>query len=237
MSTALKRIMNKDMKMIQKMDLKSLGIYVQFDEENILKARAMIIGPPDTPFENGILFFLIEFPTNYPYSPPKISYFSNSRYRIHPNLYVGKSKDNYLGKVCLSIINTWSGPQWTTVMHIGSILLSVQSLLCENPLHNEPGFENETGERNDNYNRIVLYDTFQNLILANGFEIPEEFSIFKNDIQNHLIEKKDKIQSKIDQLAKETPNKIKIILNIYGITMILDYKKLSNSIASKLNLI
>ena len=197
----------------------------------------MIIGPPNTPFENGILFFLIEFPTNYPYSPPKISYFSNSRYRIHPNLYVGKSKDNYFGKVCLSIINTWSGPQWTTVMHIGSILLSIQSLLCENPLHNEPGFENETGERNDNYNRVVMYDTFQNLILSHGFRIPEEFNIFKNEIMNHLMEKKDTIKSKIDQLAKETPNKIKIILNIYSISMILDYKKLSNSITSKLNLI
>ena len=72
MTAAVKRIMNKDMKMIHKMNLESLGIYIQFDEENVLKARAMIIGPPGTPFENGVLFFLIDFPNNYPYSPPKV---------------------------------------------------------------------------------------------------------------------------------------------------------------------
>ena len=237
MTAAVKRIMNKDMKMIHKMNLESLGIYIQFDEENVLKARAMIIGPPGTPFENGVLFFLIDFPNNYPYSPPKVSYFSYSRYRIHPNLYVGKSRDNYLGKVCLSIINTWSGPQWTTVMHIGSVLLSIQSLLCENPLHNEPGFENEIGERNDNYNKVVMYDTFQNLISVNALNPPQEFSIFKEEIAKHLQNKKEDIQKKIEQFTKEEPKRIKIVLNIYNISIILDYKKLSNAINSQLNLI
>ena len=164
---AMKRIMNKDMKNITKMNLSDLGIHVNFDEENIMKATAIIIGPKDTPYENGILYFIIEFPYNYPYSPPKVGYLSHSRYRIHPNLYVGRSHDNFVGKVCLSSINTWSGPKWTTVMHIGSILLSIQSLLCNDPLHNEPGFENEVGKRNDLYNTIVEYDTYNHLILKN----------------------------------------------------------------------
>ena len=83
---AIKRIVNKDMKEIQKMNLSELGIHIEFNEENMMKATAIIIGPKDTPYENGILYFLIEFPTNYPFSPPKIGYLSSSRYRIHPNL-------------------------------------------------------------------------------------------------------------------------------------------------------
>lgn len=231
MSTnAIKRIVNRDLKEIHKMDLPKLDIHVQFNEDNMLEARAIIIGPKDTPFDNGILYFLIEFPNNYPFSPPKVSYISHSRYRIHPNLYVGKSHENFKGKVCLSIINTWSGPKWTTVMHLGSVLLSIQSLLCANPLHNEPGFEKETGIRNDTYNQVVEYDTFQNLILNNAFKIHPEFIGFKGIIDEHIQRKKDNIKMKVSQLSKKYPKEIKISLNIYNISMIINYRKLQQKV-------
>ena len=230
---AIKRIMNKDMKEIHKMKLSELGIHIDFCEEDITKATAVIIGPKDTPYENGILYFLIEFPTNYPFSPPKIGYISSSRYRIHPNLYVGKSQDNFVGKVCLSAINTWSGPKWTTVMHIGSILLSVQSLLCNNPLHNEPGFESEVGQRNDYYNMIVEYDTYNHLIRKNGFEIHPLFISFKDSIEDHLKKEKDNILSKIDTLCSKYPKPSKISLNVYNIVMSIDYHQLKKEIIER----
>ena len=103
MKKALIRIMKKDVKSIIDNKLSDKGIYIEFNEENMLEANAIIIGPKDTPYENGILYFVINFPKNYPFSPPKINYLSQSRYRIHPNLYVGNPSDNFLGKVCLSI--------------------------------------------------------------------------------------------------------------------------------------
>ena len=230
---AIKRILNKDIKEIHKMKLDDLGIHIEFDEENMLRARAIIMGPENTPYENGILYFIIEFPNNYPFYPPKIGYLSSSRYRIHPNLYVGKSHDNFIGKVCLSSINTWSGPKWTTVMHIGSILLSIQSLLCNNPLHNEPGFEGETGERNDLYNRIVEYDTYNHLIRKNGFEIHPLFIYFKPIIDNHFLEKKDKILNQLEKLSKQYNKTEKISLNIYNIMMIIDYQSLKVELGQK----
>ena len=33
------------------------------------------------------------------------------------------------GKVCLSILGTWSGPSWTHTMDITIVLLTIQSLL------------------------------------------------------------------------------------------------------------
>ena len=85
MKAALKRIMNIDMKRLNENSLESQGIYIIFDESNILKAKALIIGPKDTLFENGFLFFDITFPNNYPYSPPSFKYLSQNNVRIHPN--------------------------------------------------------------------------------------------------------------------------------------------------------
>lgn len=232
---AIKRIMNKDIKQIHKMNLTELGIHIHFNEENIMKATAIIIGPKDTPYENGILYFIIEFPSNYPFSPPKVGYLSHSRYRVHPNLYVGRSKDNFIGKVCLSSINTWSGPKWTSVMHVGSVLLSIQSLLCNNPLHNEPGFENEKGKRNDSYNQMVQYDTYNHLIKNNGFNIHPLFQCFNDIILNHFKKEKETILNKLDKLYELNPKIIKLSINIYNLMMILDYKKLKDEINFKLN--
>ena len=51
---------------------------------------------------------------------------------------LGDIRSGY-GKVCLSILGTWSGPKWTSIMDITTVLLTLQSLLDENPLHHEPG--------------------------------------------------------------------------------------------------
>ena len=52
--------------------------------------------------------------------------------RFNPNLYTN-------GKVCISILNTWRGEQWTSCQTISTILLNLCTLLCNNPLMNEPG--------------------------------------------------------------------------------------------------
>ncbi len=224
---AIQRILNKDMKEIQKTDLSSMGIFIEFDEENILQAKAMIIGPEDSPYENGILFFDILFPYNYPFSPPNIKYYSRSKYRIHPNLYVGKSYENYLGKVCLSVINTWAGPKWTSVMHITSILIILQSILNKYPIENEPGYENTSIEKKELFNQIVSFDTFQNLIFENMINIPEKYLCFQKDIQNHYNQKKDIIHEQLS-LQKENVKSSRINSGIYNYTIHINYNNLKN---------
>ena len=68
MNKAIKRIINKDIKSIEHNKLNEQGIYVEFNEENMLQARAMILGPKDSLYEDGYLFFYINFPKNYPFS-------------------------------------------------------------------------------------------------------------------------------------------------------------------------
>jgi ubiquitin-conjugating enzyme E2 Z len=188
---AQKRI-TKDIKNYYKSDINSVGIYCDIDESNIQHIKAMIIGPPDTPYENGFYFFSIDFPNDYPFSPPKVKFLTyEAGIRFNPNLYTN-------GKVCLSILGTWSGPGWTTCLNLNTILLSIQSLLNENPLVNEPGFENETGTKAINYSVVVSYANIKTAVIKNIEVPPPGFECFKDIMINHFIKNIDFYRKYVD---------------------------------------
>ena len=47
------------------------GVSASPEEDNILKWNALIIGPPDTPFEDGTFKLILQFTEKYPNEPPK----------------------------------------------------------------------------------------------------------------------------------------------------------------------
>ena len=59
----LKRLA-KDVKEIIKNPLVENRIFYKHDEDNILKGKALIVGPEGTPYENGYYLFEFEYPTN-----------------------------------------------------------------------------------------------------------------------------------------------------------------------------
>lgn len=218
MKSTLKRIMNIDMKRILSSDLNSNGIFIEFDETDILKAKALIIGPKDTIYDNAYLFFTIEFPKNYPFSPPILTYKSQNKVRIHPNIYVN-------GKVCLSILGTWSGPSWTHTMDITTVLLTIQSLLDNNPLANEPGYEKISGNNliYENYNKIIRYNTINSLIVDRINTDFIDFDIFKNTMIEYFKKNNLYINDTIE-INKNIKENIKI--GIYRIDISIDYEYL-----------
>ena len=118
--------------------MRASKIYYWADEADMRKGKAMMIGPEDTPYEGCPLLFSFLLPDDYPFSPPSVKIMtSDGDTRFHPNLYV-------TGKVCLSILGTWSGPKWSPVMTLSTVLSSIQSLLEANPITNEPSFEKLT---------------------------------------------------------------------------------------------
>lgn len=229
--TAITRITRRDMKIT---GLSELGIHLLFDESDIMKASAIIIGPKDTPYENGILYFSIQFPVDYPFSPPQIYYISTSKLRIHPNLYIGKSHHNFRGKVCLSIINTWSGPKWSTAMDIGGVLISIQSLLCDKALTHEPGYEKSPKEIIETYNDIIQYDTFRHLILCNRIPFNQSFFGFNEIIQKHLSESRDDILKRLTKCYQKYPEKTLVLMKVYGLSVDIDYASLKDKIKTVL---
>ncbi|XP_020866217.1 putative ubiquitin-conjugating enzyme E2 39 [Arabidopsis lyrata subsp. lyrata] len=117
-------------------------IFVRACESRMDLLRAVIIGAEGTPYHDGLFFFEIQFPDTYPSVPPKVHYHSGGL-RINPNLYK-------CGKVCLSLIRTWTGktrekwlPKESTMLQL---LVSIQALILnEKPYFNEPGYEQSIG--------------------------------------------------------------------------------------------
>ena len=85
------------------------------NESDLFEWEAIIIGPGDSPFQGGIFKLNINFPSDYPFKPPKVGFVTPI---YHPNI-------NKSGNICLDIL----GRQWSPVLTISKVLLSICSLL------------------------------------------------------------------------------------------------------------
>jgi baculoviral IAP repeat-containing protein 6 len=71
------------------------GIFVKFGSSRPDIMKFIIIGPSDTPYENGMFEFDMWMPGNYPYEPPKVWFMGTDcgQLSINPNLHAdGKGK-------------------------------------------------------------------------------------------------------------------------------------------------
>lgn len=75
------------------------------------------MGPKETPYEGGIFFLNIFFPSDYPFKPPKVT-FTTKIY--HCNV-------NGNGSICLDILQS----QWSPALTISKVLLSICSLMSD----------------------------------------------------------------------------------------------------------
>ncbi|KAF5880828.1 Drebrin-like protein, partial [Clarias magur] len=85
--------------------------------EDLFHWQATIMGPNDSPYQGGVFFLTIHFPTDYPFKPPKVA-FTTKIY--HPNI-------NSNGSICLDILRS----QWSPALTVSKVLLSICSLLCD----------------------------------------------------------------------------------------------------------
>ena len=197
----------KDVKQILKNPLTEQGIYYIHDDTDILKGYALIIGPSDTPYFGGNYFFEISYPSDYPHSPPKVKYCTNGeKVRFNPNLYV-------CGKVCVSLLNTWRGDQWTSCQTISTILLTLCTLLCKNPLLNEPGVTSSHADI-QSYNEIIEFSNLRTAVCdilcrKEGIYMPF-FESFYPFVKENFIKNVDELikfsEKKNDELKNKEVN-------------------------------
>uniref|UniRef100_A0A1B6KD60 Ubiquitin-conjugating enzyme E2 Z n=1 Tax=Graphocephala atropunctata TaxID=36148 RepID=A0A1B6KD60_9HEMI len=175
------------------------GILVVPDEQDMTLVHALITGAYNTPYEGGFFYFVLRFPPEYPIRPPKVKFMTTggSKVRFNPNLYKN-------GKVCLSILGTWSGPAWSPAQTLSSVLISIQSLLTEKPYHNEPGFEKERflGDA-ERYNEVIRHETLRVAVIGMldndyGICLPDQLKEAMNSSFLHLYDFYENLaQSKI----------------------------------------
>ena len=77
-----------------------------------LTRNAVIIGPADTPFEDGTFRLVMHFEEQYPHKPPGVKFISQM---FHPNVYG-------TGELCLDILQN----RWSPTYDVAAILTSIQ---------------------------------------------------------------------------------------------------------------
>ena len=173
-------------------------IWARVSKSNLNLLKLLISGPKDTPYENGLFEFHIHFPNNYPLSPPNVllKTTGNSTVRFNPNLYDS-------GKVCLSLLGTWSGQSgesWSpATSSLLQVIVSIQSLIfVDDPFFNEPGYEKymqhpEYIKKSKTYNEEKQPHTIN---LAMIQMIKEPVKGFEDVIKEHFARNKEEIINK-----------------------------------------
>ena len=194
----VKRLL-KDVRQILKHPLTDNGIYYSHDDTDMTKGYAMIVGPSDTPYFGGYYFFILDYPIDYPFSPPKVTYMTNDGItRFNPNLYK-------CGKVCVSILNTWRGDKWSSCQTINSVLLTLCSLLNEAPLENEPGQTKSSGDFIPYQNSIEYSNIdFSICYMMNLTNIPQPFQLFYSFMKEHFINNYSQLLTYVKSKSNES---------------------------------
>lgn len=197
--------LSKDIMRAMDSSIKEQGICYTFDDTDMTEGWALIQGPDNTPYEGCFLRFHFRFPDDYPFSPPKVRFeTSDGKTRFHPNLYID-------GKVCLSILGTYSGPSWSGTQSLTSVLLSLVGLLDDNPLTHEPAYEKGTllDSRHREYADAVEHNMVKLMIEhiqafeKNPNDRLHPWHFFRDDVNNILPQLKEKLRKKVLEREKQ----------------------------------
>lgn len=187
------------------------SVIMRIIPSNINLLSFIIVGPKDTPYHNGLFEFHVYFPDNYPSVVPQvlIKTTGNGLVRFNPNLYS-------CGKVCLSLLGTWSGQKgesWIPeISSLFQVIISIQSLiLVDDPYFNEPGYERsmgtEIGKKNSQvYNDNIRYETMRVSMLG---MLNNKLTSYEDFITQHFKLKKDEIINNLNKWYDESLNKDK----------------------------
>uniref|UniRef100_A0A2A4JHK1 UBC core domain-containing protein n=1 Tax=Heliothis virescens TaxID=7102 RepID=A0A2A4JHK1_HELVI len=181
------------------------GVWVRGYEDRIDLLSVMIAGPTKTPYEGGLFVFDVQLGGEYPRAPPLCHYHSYCTDRLNPNLYED-------GKVCVSLLGTWSGrgvEVWGKDSSLLQVIVSLQGLILNaEPYFNEAGYEKQKGtqqgkENSRMYNEMVLLKLVQSMtkMLMNP---PEPF---RGEILRHLRGTSGALCSRLEALVGEAPGR------------------------------
>ncbi|KAJ2002453.1 Ubiquitin-conjugating enzyme E2 C [Coemansia thaxteri] len=119
------------------------GISAFPQPDNMLNWIGTLEGAPGTVYEGLVYKLSLQFPGNYPFTAPTITFVTPC---WHPNV-------DERGNICLDILKD----QWSAVYNVQTILLSLQTLLGDaNPQSPLNGMAAQLWDNQDEYKRVLL---------------------------------------------------------------------------------
>jgi ubiquitin-protein ligase len=203
-------------------------VVVRVCESRLDLLRVLITGPEGTPYENGCFFFDVHL-SDYAHKPPQVKFLTTGggRVRFNPNLY-------NCGKVCLSLLGTWSGPGWqpkkSTLLQV---LVSIQGLIfVPEPFFNEPGYHNQVQmyqKQSQEYTRKQRVNTTQWAIEDILHQVVERrrgpYPEFDKAIRRHFVTKRESLLQQLetwtaeDRTLRPRVNRIQQLLAALALTV------------------
>lgn len=98
--------------------------------KSILHWTALLRGPPDTPYEDGVFHISIKCNADYPLSPPTITFVTPI---FHPNIHFKT------GDVCLDILKKEWSPAWGLQAACRAVLALLSDPDADSPLNCDAG--------------------------------------------------------------------------------------------------
>jgi len=217
-SVNFKKIMREIRRDLRKnvcLSYNSGSMFIRFDEGNPRFLQAMLTGLKGTPYFNGCFLFDIYLPDDYPVKPLQIKHISRGAQKCHANNGPGGFSPNLhqsSGKVCLSLLGTWSGPGWqANVSNVYQVLSSLLFMVfaAEHPYYMEPSYggwegtaqaKTEHDPRVYEYDEEVLFHTAKSTIL-DVMRTPYEG--FEDVIRAHFTVKAPQIEQQMRDVLKD----------------------------------
>ncbi|EYB83488.1 hypothetical protein Y032_0334g2831 [Ancylostoma ceylanicum] len=189
----------KEHKMLTEHVPDSIHVHAFASRLNVI--HVLIVGPSGTPFDCTPFYFTIKLPSDYPEKPPEVTYVAYSQEQLNPNLYQS-------GKVCTSLLGTWSGQgveTWNpSKSNLLQVLLSIQALiLVPEPYYNEAGYESrkqqtEMADRSKRYNETATINSLEYLLKIYK-DPPSDFKeLVKEIVENEWPGLRSRVQGWID---------------------------------------
>merc|ERR1711988_343263 len=199
------------------------SMFIRYDQDAPMFMRALLSGGPNTPYADGLFLFDILCDNKYPVQNCLVKHVTKNATTLKlkhspggfsPNLY------GSTGKVCLSLLGTWSGVGWSpNKSNIYQVLSTLMRDIfgVENPYYNEPNYgfwEGTMPKKNhkdpvDYCNAYIREATMRLAILA---PLKNPIKGFERTIRLHFLAKREAIETRMKGWLKDAETKLSFIV-------------------------
>jgi len=156
------------------------------DPANMLHWHYIIIGPPDTPYENGTYHGILKFPKDFPFKPPSILMYTPSG-RFKPST-----------RICLSM-SDYHPESWNPSWNVSSILTGLVSFMVTDD--NALGTMSDSAENRRSLARSSFeWNTKINCNTTSGRKF---MALFEDYVKEQMEKRSRESQERFDNLREE----------------------------------